>query len=222
MISNEIKNEQIELIPDKDGFLFEIENKMYLVTQVYIIVFFSALFLLLFYLADFSLTNIYEDGRLGRLVIVFSIPGYFYYIIKTLYYVFIQKRKVIKFYKNYILLPNDISIVLEDVKKIEKVKLNLLSGMSKKISASMSKKLLYLCISPFLLIAWFLLFCCTFTIYKRNTIDNLMFFNNKNERLSGIGYGLMNKEEEFKVKLYFEEYSNINIDEVKEKLVFLT
>lgn len=213
----------IELIPDKDGFLFEIEDKVYLVTQVYIIVFFSALFLLLFYLADFSLTNLYEHGRLGRLVIVFSIPIYLYYIIKTLYYVLIQKRKKIKFYETNILLPNDISIVLEDIKKINKIKLNLLSGVSKKISAPISKKLLYLCISPFLLIAWFLLFCCAFTLYKKNTIDNLMFINNKkNERLAGIGYGLMNKEEQFRVKLYFEKYLIINIDEVEQRLVFLT
>ena len=212
----------IELIPDKDGFLFEIEDKMYLVTQVYIIVFFSALFLLLFYLANFSLTNLYEHGRLGRLVIVFSIPIYLYYIIKTLYYVLIQKRKFVKFYETHILFSNNFSIVLADIKKIYKIKLNLLSGLSKKISAPMSKKFLYLCIFPFLLIAWFLLFCCAFILYKKNTIDNLMFINNKNERLAGIGYGLMNKEEQFRVKLYFERYLIINIDEVEQRLVFLT
>ncbi len=99
---------------------------MYLVTQVYIIVFFSALFLLLFHLADFSLTNLYEHGRLGRLVIVFSIPIYLYYIIKTLYYVLIQKRKIVKFYETHILFSNNFSIVLADIKKIYKIKWILL------------------------------------------------------------------------------------------------
>ncbi|MGB5917750.1 hypothetical protein [Arcobacter sp.] len=32
-MSNQIKNEQIELIPDKDGFLFEIEDYNYLLMR---------------------------------------------------------------------------------------------------------------------------------------------------------------------------------------------
>jgi hypothetical protein len=118
----------IELIPDKDGFLFEIEDKMYLVTQIFIIGLFSALFLRLFYLADFSLTNLYEHGRLGRLVIVFSIPIYLYYIVKTLYYVLIQKRKIVKFYETHILFSNNFSIILADIKKMYRLKLNMIWG----------------------------------------------------------------------------------------------
>ncbi|AXH15462.1 hypothetical protein CP985_15040 [Malaciobacter mytili LMG 24559] len=205
-----------------NDFLFEIEDKIYLITQIFIVILGSTLLLLLLSSYNYNLEKIFDSGRLGRLVIVFSIPMYIYYIIKTLYYILIQKRKTIKFYPTYILLSNNTSIILKDIKKIYKVKLNLLIGLSKKNSASKSKKLLYLFALPFVLIGWFLLLCCALILYKKKYIDNLMFTNNKNERFAGIGYRLMNEKEQRKVTLYFEKYLNINIDEIEQKLVFLT
>lgn len=196
-----------------DNFLFEIEDKIYLIIQIFIIILFSSVLLLVLYLYDYSLEKIFDSGRLGILTVTISMPMYIYYIIKTLYYVLIQKRKTIKFYPTYILISsNKTSIILKDIKKIYKVKLNLLIGLSKKNSASKSKKLLYLFALPFVLIGWFLLLCCTLILYKKKYIDNLMFTNNKNERFAGIGYRLMNEKEQSKVTLYFEKYLNINND----------
>ncbi|AXH12591.1 hypothetical protein [Halarcobacter bivalviorum] len=209
----------IELIPDKDGFLFEIEDKVYLVTQVYIIVFFSALFLLLFYLADFSLTNLYEHGRLGRLVIVFSIPIYLYYIIKTLYYVLIQKRKKIKFYETNILLSNSVLIVLNDTKKMYKLKISLIS--QKKESLSVLNKLFAVLVFPFVAMVLLSAICSIYLSYRKLYLDNLLFITNKNEKIGGVAYNLLNQKEQIKVKLYFEKYLNINIDELEQRLVLI-
>lgn len=209
----------IELIPDKDGFLFEIEDKVYLVTQVYIIVFFSALFLLLFYLADFSLTNLYEHGRLGRLVIVFSIPIYLYYIIKTLYYVLIQKRKKIKFYETNILLSNSVLIVLNDTKKMYKLKISLIS--QKKESLSVLNKLFAVLVFPFVAMVLLSAICSIFLSYRKLYLDNLLFITNKNEKIGGVAYNLLNQKEQIKVKLYFEKYLNINIDDLEQRLVLI-
>ena len=214
----EEKIEETEFTPDKDGFLFEVEDKMYLVTQVYIIVLFSALLLLLFYLADFSLKNLYEHGRLGRLVIIFSIPGYLYYIIKTLYYVLIQKRRTIKFYETHILFSNNFSIVLENVKKIYKIKWILLWG-AKAESLYGIKKI-------FLLLLFFIpniimISLGVFIFYQKLYHDNLIFITKTNEKSGGIAYGLMDENEQNEVKLYFERYLNININKLEERLILL-
>ncbi|AXH15188.1 hypothetical protein CP985_09725 [Malaciobacter mytili LMG 24559] len=81
-----------------NDFLFEIEDKIYLITQMFLVVLGSSLLLLVFYLYDYSLEKIFDSGRLGRLVIVFSIPYYVYCILKLLFFVLVQKRKTIKFY----------------------------------------------------------------------------------------------------------------------------
>ncbi|ADG93807.1 hypothetical protein Arnit_2154 [Arcobacter nitrofigilis DSM 7299] len=217
-MNNEIKNEQIELIPDKDGFLFEVEHKMYLIGQGYILVLFSALLLLLFYLADFSLTNIYEHGRLGRLVIVFSIPGYFYYIIKTLYYLLIQKRKVVKFYETYILFPSSFSIVIEDTKKMYRIKwIMLYEAKGESLYGIKKLFLILLFFVPNIII----ISSSVFMFYRKFYQDNLVFISKTNEKTGGIAYGLLNKKEQIKVKLYFEKYLNINIDELEQRLILL-
>jgi hypothetical protein len=49
----------------------------------------------------------------------------------------------------------------------------------------------------------------------------LIFITKINEKTGGIAYGLMDKNEQAIVKVYFEKYLNINIDEVEQRLVLL-
>ena len=69
-----MNDKNLELIPDNDGFLFEIEDKIYLLTQVVIIFLFTIIILLVFYLFNFNLQNIVEFRKLGLPFIIFTIP----------------------------------------------------------------------------------------------------------------------------------------------------
>ncbi|MFY9075875.1 hypothetical protein OZZ08_13025 [Malaciobacter mytili] len=112
-----------------NDFLFEIEDKIYLITQMFMVVLGSTLLLLLLSSYNYNLEKIFDSGRLGRLTVTISIPMYIYYIIKTLYYILIQKRKTIKFYPSHILISsNKTSIILKDIKKMYKLKFNFIPG----------------------------------------------------------------------------------------------
>ncbi|MFV0562080.1 hypothetical protein [Malaciobacter mytili] len=56
-----------------NDFLFEIEDKIYLITQMFLVILLSSLLLLVFYLYDYSLEKIFDSGRLGILAVMFSI-----------------------------------------------------------------------------------------------------------------------------------------------------
>lgn len=217
-----MNDKNLELIPDNDGFLFEIEDKIYLLTQVVIIFLFTIIILLVFYLFNFNLQNIVEFRKLGLPFIIFTIPIYIYMIIKTLYYIFIQKRRTIKFYTKYVSLLNHNSVIskviLEDIKKIYKLKFNLLSGKNKVLNNFY--KFLLLLISPIFMIFLLIIFICTYIIHKKIFVDNLVFITEK-EIISGIGYELLNLEEKSKVDLYFKKYLNTNLDEVETRWIFI-
>jgi len=210
-----MNDKNLELIPDKDGFLFEIEDKIYLLVYSYIVFLFTSMLLFVFYLYDFNLSHIFNSGRAGRLAIFFSIPVYIFYLFKTLYYVFFQKRKTIKFYTNYILTYKDFKIILEDVNKTYKIKLSLALGKGE--SHKGLKKWFSLIIGiPMLIIYIFWLFIR----YRKFYHNNIIFITN-NGIFAGIAYRLLNSEEKSKVDLYFKKYLNINLDEVETRWIFI-
>ncbi|MDN5099580.1 hypothetical protein O8C83_01985 [Aliarcobacter butzleri] len=216
-----MNDKNLELIPDKDGFLFEIEDKIYLITQLFGILIYTSFLLIVLTFADFSLKNLFEHSRLGRLVVFFSIPVYVFYILKTLYYAFFQKRKTIKFYETHILLLNSNLILLENIKRICKIKLNLLPIKREGQTDTFSIKILYVLFLPYIILLYFTAFISVYILYQKKLINNLVFVINKNEKFGGIAYTVLNSEEKSKVDLYFKKYLNTNLDEVETRWIFI-
>ncbi|MFW3440109.1 hypothetical protein ACN9J6_01070 [Aliarcobacter butzleri] len=216
-----MNDKNLELIPDKDGFLFEIEDKIYLITQLFGILIYTSFLLIVLTFADFSLKNLFEHSRLGRLVVFFSIPVYVFYILKTLYYAFFQKRKTIKFYETHILLLNSNLILLENIKRICKIKLNLLPIKREGQTDTFSIKILYVLFLPYIILLYFTAFISVYILYQKKLINNLVFVINKNEKFGGIAYTVLNSEEKNKVDLYFKKYLNTNLDEVETRWIFI-
>lgn len=214
-------DKNLELIPDKDGFLFEIEDKIYLITQLFGILIYTSFLLIVLTFADFSLKNLFEHSRLGRFVVFFSIPVYVFYILKTLYYAFFQKRKTIKFYETHILLLNSNLILLENIKRICKIKLNLLPIKREGQTDTFSIKILYVLFLPYIILLYFTAFISVYILYQKKLINNLVFVINKNEKFGGIAYTVLNSEEKSKVDLYFKKYLNTNLDEVETRWIFI-
>ncbi|MFX4230466.1 hypothetical protein ACOL3I_03145 [Aliarcobacter butzleri] len=216
-----MNDKNLELLPDKDGFLFEIEDKIYLITQLFGILIYTSFLLIVLTFADFSLKNLFEHSRLGRLVVFFSIPVYVFYILKTLYYAFFQKRKTIKFYETHILLLNSNLILLENIKRICKIKLNLLPIKREGQTDTFSIKILYVLFLPYIILLYFTAFISVYILYQKKLINNLVFVINKNEKFGGIAYTVLNSEEKNKVDLYFKKYLNTNLDEVETRWIFI-
>ncbi|MFW2599929.1 hypothetical protein [Aliarcobacter butzleri] len=216
-----MNDKNLELIPDNDGFLFEIEDKIYLITQLFGILIYTSFLLIVLTFADFSLKNLFEHSRLGRLVVFFSIPVYVFYILKTLYYAFFQKRKTIKFYETHILLLNSNLILLENIKRICKIKLNLLPIKREGQTDTLSIKILYVLFLPYIILLYFTAFISVYILYQKKLINNLVFVINKNEKFGGIAYTVLNSEEKSKVDLYFKKYLNTNLDEVETRWIFI-
>ncbi|AXH15460.1 hypothetical protein CP985_06325 [Malaciobacter mytili LMG 24559] len=201
-----------------NDFLFEIEDKIYLITQMFMVVLGSSLLLVVFYLYDYSLEKIFDSGRLGRLTVMLTIPYYVYCILKLLFYVLVQKRKTIKFYPTYILISsNKTSIILKDIKKMYKLKFNFLCGKGEHLEGL---KKLYL-LTFFFIPSIILSFLSLYIPYQKISIINFVFINNKDEKFGGIAYGLLSLEEQSKVKEYIQKYLNINIDEIEQRLILL-
>lgn len=216
-----MNDKNLELIPDNDGFLFEIEDKIYLITQLFGILIYTSFLLIVLTFADFSLKNLFEHSRLGRLVVFFSIPVYVFYILKTLYYAFFQKRKTIKFYETHILLLNSNLILLENIKRICKIKLNLLPIKREGQTDTLSIKILYVLFLPYIILLYFTAFISVYILFQKKLINNLVFVINKNEKFGGIAYTVLNSEEKSKVDLYFKKYLNTNLDEVETRWIFI-
>lgn len=216
-----MNDKNLELIPNNDGFLFEIEDKIYLITQLFGILIYTSFLLIVLTFADFSLKNLFEHSRLGRLVVFFSIPVYVFYILKTLYYAFFQKRKTIKFYETHILLLNSNLILLENIKRICKIKLNLLPIKREGQTDTLSIKILYVLFLPYIILLYFTAFISVYILYQKKLINNLVFVINKNEKFGGIAYTVLNSEEKSKVDLYFKKYLNTNLDEVETRWIFI-
>ncbi|MEV9498020.1 hypothetical protein [Aliarcobacter butzleri] len=216
-----MNDKNLELIPDNDGFLFEIEDKIYLITQLFGILIYTSFLLIVLTFADFSLKNLFEHSRLGRLVVFFSIPVYVFYILKTLYYAFFQKRKTIKFYETHILLLNSNLILLENIKRICKIKLNLLPIKREGQTDTLSIKILYVLFLPYIILLYFTAFISVYILYQKKLINNLVFVINKNEKFGGIAYTVLNSEEKSKLDLYFKKYLNTNLDEVETRWIFI-
>ncbi|RZV15979.1 hypothetical protein D3M61_01435 [Aliarcobacter butzleri] len=124
-----MNDKNLELIPDKDGFLFEIEDKGYIVFKLFITLFMLILLLFLYIVNGFSLLNIADNGRLGRLVVYISLPYFIYQLFFIIIYSIKKEKKKIKFYEKYILIDNsNYKIVLNEIKKIYILERNNVSG----------------------------------------------------------------------------------------------
>ncbi len=201
-----------------NDFLFEIEDKIYLITQMFMVVLGSSLLLLVFYLYDYSLEKIFDSGRLGRLTVMLTIPYYVYCILKLLFYVLVQKRKTIKFYPSHILISsNKTSIILKDIKKMYKLKFNFICGKGEHLEGLKKLWIITFFSIPSILLA----FLSLYIPYQKISIINLVFINNKDEKFGGIVYDLLSLEEQNKVKEYIQKYLNINIDEIEQRLILL-
>lgn len=60
-----------------------------------------------------------------------------------------------------------------------------------------------------------------YILNKKFSIDNLLFIIKNGTKIGAIPYGMLNETDKEKVKLYFEKYLNINIDEVEKRLILL-
>ncbi|MCG3651152.1 hypothetical protein L5F32_02595 [Aliarcobacter butzleri] len=208
-----MNDKNLELIPDKDGFLFEIEDKGYIVFKLFITLFMLILLLFLYIVNGFSLLNIADNGRLGRLVVYISLPYFIYQLFFIIIYSIKKEKKKIKFYEKYILIDNsNYKIVLNEIKKIYILERNNVSG--KTINRN---KFIVIVLFPLFLYSFICSFLSLYILTKKTKICNLLFIMNNGDKISSISYGLLDKKFQQRISLYLKKYININFMDLEKK-----
>ncbi|MDN5105836.1 hypothetical protein O8C79_11040 [Aliarcobacter butzleri] len=208
-----MNDKNLELIPDKDGFLFEIEDKGYIVFKLFITLFMLILLLFLYIVNGFSLLNIADNGRLGRLVVYISLPYFIYQLFFIIIYSIKKEKKKIKFYEKYILIDNsNYKIVLNEIKKIYILERNNVSG--KTINRN---KFIVIVLFPLFLYSFICSFLSLYILTKKTKICNLLFIMNNGDKISSISYGLLDKKFQQRISLYLKKYIDINFMDLERK-----
>ncbi|WP_419767043.1 hypothetical protein [Arcobacter sp.] len=212
-MNKEIENKQIELIADKNGFLFEIEDKGYIIFRLYITILMLTIFLFLYAWNGFSLSNISDDGRLGRLAVYISLPFFIYQLFFIIIYNLKKEKRKIKFYEKYILVEIlNYKIICNKIKKIYILESNNVSG---KVLAH--NKLFLIILFPIYLFS----VCCSnlylYILTKKNKVDNILFIMHNGDKISSISYRLLDNKSQQKVELYFKKYMNTDFTKIEKK-----
>lgn len=114
-----MNDKNLELIPDKDGFLFEIEDHSYLLENFvsWLFVVFTILGIL-FIFFDGDILAMKNEGHRGYLLIIIGIPLIVFESAKMLIYIIKKKKDKIQFYTNYIYKVNkNIKLPLCDIEE---------------------------------------------------------------------------------------------------------
>lgn len=202
---------------NQETMLFEIEDKGYIIFKLYMTIFILCFFLLLYAWNDFSLSNIMDDGRMGRLAVYISLPFFIYQLFFIIIYSFKKEKRKIKFYKSHILLGSlNYKIMINNIKNLYIIESN--SSTGKVIGQN---KFLILILAPLFLFSFFCSILTLYIITKKIKVDNFLFIMNNGDKLSSIAYNSLNETDRKKVKLYFEKYVNQNIDDLPRRLILI-
>lgn len=215
----ENNSEKVDLIPDENGFLFEIEDKGFIIFKLFITLILFIIYFLAFALKEFNLMNIMESSRLGVGAVIIGLPYIIYQIFYIIHYAFRnhEKKNKIKFYKTYIsTVDSKFKIDLEKVKKIYILEKYNVSGKTKGHS-----KLLVFFLFPWFIYMYICSFLSIYVFTKGFVINNILFIMENGERIGSITYALLNKKDKRKVDFYFRKYLDVNVDEIEKKTILL-
>jgi len=102
----ENQNTTVELVPDEDGFLFEIDDDLYILGRIIGFLSLMGIMLIVLSLYSFDVMKLaYSDYR-GYNLVYIALPFIFLESIRIPYYFYKKNYKKIKFYETYILKTN--------------------------------------------------------------------------------------------------------------------
>ena len=213
-----MNDKNLELISDKDGFLFEINDESTLIFKITEIIVGISIIVFMFLLgASLQDTGVYSFKNAIVLIIIM-----FVYLI--IFLVFSYKKRKILFYKDRLVLRigniNKINIRIIDIEEIYKIlPYHLLSNNNSKFNEKIKRwniirKILFTISFPILIFISILSYLVDIIFYRNFDLKRyrLIIIGKTDSSFLIVTY---NKNNEENIKKYFKNNININLEELK-------
>ena len=211
-------DKNLELVPDKDGFLFEINDESTLIFKITEIIVGISIIIFMFLLgASLQDTGVYSFKNAIVLIIIM-----FVYLI--IFLVFSYKKRKILFYKDRLVLRigniNKINIRIIDIEEVYKIlPYHLLSNNNSKFNEKIKRwniirKILFTISFPILIFISILSYLVDIIFYRNFDLKRyrLIIIGKTDSSFLIVTY---NKNNEENIKKYFKNNININLEELK-------
>ncbi|MCT7483085.1 hypothetical protein [Aliarcobacter cryaerophilus] len=213
-----MNDKNLELISDKDGFLFEINDESTLIFKITEIIVGISIIVFMFLLgASLQDTGVYSFKNAIVLIIIM-----FVYLI--IFLVFSYKKRKILFYKDRLVLRigniNKINIRIIDIEEVYKIlPYHLLSNNNSKFNEKIKRwniirKILFTISFPILIFISILSYLVDIIFYRNFDLKRyrLIIIGKTDSSFLIVTY---NKNNEENIKKYFKNNININLEELK-------
>jgi len=213
-----MNDKNLELISDKDGFLFEINDESTLIFKITEIIVGISIIIFMFLLgASLQDTGVYSFKNAIVLIIIM-----FVYLI--IFLVFSYKKRKILFYKDRLVLRigniNKINIRIIDIEEVYKIlPYHLLSNNNSKFNEKIKRwniirKILFTISFPILIFISILSYLVDIIFYRNFDLKRyrLIIIGKTDSSFLIVTY---NKNNEENIKKYFKNNININLEELK-------
>lgn len=223
----EFKKNKIDLIPDENGFLFEIVDYNYLLNKFcewFVIL--SIFLFLLIVLFDGDILALRNEGYRGYLLVTVGGSYILFEAFRMFIYCVKDKREKLKFYSNYIYRTNDNSkIYLENIKEGYIAKYNTFGN---KIPPRLNNFIYYVLVLGtllvFIIIPLLLLGRFVYSLFKgkKYTVetDNLILIQKIPVRYCiAISLKIASEEDKEKINQYLYQYIHTDINKI-EKILY--
>ncbi|MCT7538265.1 hypothetical protein N5T82_00225 [Aliarcobacter cryaerophilus] len=213
-----MNDKNLELISDKDGFLFEINDESTLIFKITEIIVGISIIVFMFLLgASLQDTGVYSFKNAIVLIIIM-----FVYLI--IFLVFSYKKRKILFYKDRLVLRigniNKINIRIIDIEEVYKIlPYHLLSNNNSKFNEKIKRwniirKILFTISFPILIFISIISYLVDIIFYRNFDLKRyrLIIIGKTDSSFLIVTY---NKNNEENIKKYFKNNININLEELK-------
>lgn len=227
-------NDIVELVPDKDGFLFEIDDDLYILGRIIVFLMLTCVILIVLILYNFDIINLSNSGYRGHYLIYLGLPLLFLESTRIVKYFYKKNYKTIKFYETHILKTNkNIKVELKDIKEGYLLKFNfenvlLIRNYSFLFIIYILTILIdykFIVFYPLIILYFYSIFALSryiYSLYKGNKtllVDNIMLIGEDNKHMVSVPLQIINQEDKILFESYIKKYLNKNLNEF-EKYTF--
>ncbi|MDN5085490.1 hypothetical protein [Aliarcobacter butzleri] len=235
-------DKNLELIPDKDGFLFEIEDHSYLLHKfIGWLIVINCVFGLLFIFFGGDILAMRNEGHRGYLLLSLGLPYILFQGIRILIYIRKDKKYKIQFYKDYIYKESrKFKLPLCDIEEGYVAKYNIKEYQMRPIN---SYYLLISLIGTTMIIIWAInvigiikisiglifLFCpivvgiFIYSLLKRKTTfktNSLILIDKKDDTSCiDIPLNIISKKDKEKIINYIKQYLHTDINKLEKVII---
>ena len=218
-------DKNLELIPDKDGFLFEIEDYNYLLMKFCLwFMVFGGIMFVLFYYKNGDILALRNDGHRGYIIVTIGGIYIVFEAIKMLIYLKKKEKEKIKFYTDYIYRTNNnLKVPLVNIEEGYIAKYNTFSNKIPWRISTFVTILAFILGAAIVAIPFFIgRFIYSIFKGKKYTLETnnlILLQNNYNRYCISVALNIATKEEIEKLNQFLNQYLHTDMNNM-EKILY--